>query len=152
LPPPNRHAGAQQGGTTAPTFTNIDKETVGLDLARLVLGGDETEIVDLRRQHGVGADAVDDMDRFFELKVHLNDEPDTIRLEESQIRRALSTPDFFVVVVSNIEGVNARPKVRIIADPAHQLTMTESSSVIFTGVRSAEHSLVYDLEPFAEDE
>jgi hypothetical protein len=125
---------------------------VGLDLARLVLGGDETDIVDLRRQHGVGADAVDDMDRFFELKVHLNDEPDAIRLEESQIRRALSTPDFFVVVVSNIEGVNARPKVRIIADPVHQLTMTESSSVIFTGVRSAEHSLVYDLEPFSEEE
>jgi hypothetical protein len=50
-------------------------------------------------------------------------------------------------VISNIEGVNARPKVRIITDPVHQLAMTQSSSVIYTGVRSAEHSLVYDLEP-----
>jgi hypothetical protein len=116
-------------------------------LARLVLAGDEDEIADLRSQHGVGADAVDTLDRFFELKVHLGDEPDIIRLEESEIRRALSTPDFFLVVVSNVEGADARPKVRIIVDPVHQLTMTQSSSVSFTGVRSTEHSLVYDLGP-----
>ena len=88
-----------------------------MELARLVLAGDEEEIVDLRAQHGVGADAVDSMDNFFELKVHLGDEPDVIRLEESEIRRALSTPNFFLVVVSNVEGADARPKVRIIVDP-----------------------------------
>ena len=118
-----------------------------MDLARMVLARDEDEIVDLRAQHRVGADAVDSLDRFFELKVHLGDEPDVIRLEESEIRRALSTPDFFLVVVSNIEGADARPKVRIIVDPVHQLSMAQSSSVSFTGVRSAEHSLVYDLGP-----
>ena len=116
-------------------------------LARLVLAGDEEEIADLRAQHGVGADAVDSMDNFFELKVHLGDEPDVIRLEESEIRRALSTPNFFLVVVSNVEGADAHPKVRIIVDPVHQLTMTQTSSVSFTGVRSTEHSLVYDLGP-----
>lgn len=123
-----------------------------MELARLVLGGDAAEIVDLRAQRGVGADAIDALDRFFELKVHLGDEPDTVRLEESQIRRALSTPNFFLVVVSNIEGAKARPKVRIIIDPVHQLTMAQSSSVSFAGVRSAEHSLVYDLEHFDEGE
>ena len=90
------------------------------------------------------------MDNFFELKVHLGDEPDVIRLEESEIRRALSTPNFFLVVVSNVEGVDARPKVRIIVDPVHQLAMTQTSSVGFTGVRSAEHSLVYDLGPLGD--
>ena len=98
----------------------------------------------------MGADAIDSLDRFFELKVHLGDEPDVIRLEESEIRRALSTSDFFLVVVSNLEGVNARPKVRIIVDPVHQLTMTQSSAVSFTGVRAAEHSLVYNLGPAPE--
>jgi hypothetical protein len=144
LPLPNRGAGTPQGGTTAPTFTPLDKETVGLELARKVLARDVAEMADLRRQHRVGADAIDEMDRLYELKVSLGDEPDTIRLEESQIRRAMTTKDFFVVVVSNIEGANARPKVRIIVDPLHQLTMTESSSVVFTGIREA-HSLVYDL-------
>jgi hypothetical protein len=152
LPEPNRSAGSPHGATAAPGFTPLEKESVGLELARLVLGGDANEIVDLRAQHGVGADAIDNLERFFELKVHLGDEPDTIHLEESQIRRALSTPDFFLIVVSNIEGVNARPKVRIIIDPVHQLAMTQSSTVSFTGVRSAEHSLVYDLLPIRDDE
>lgn len=123
-----------------------------MDVARLVLGGDAQDLVDLRAQHGVGADAIDSLDRFFELKVHLGEEPDTVQLEDSQIRRALSTPDFFLVVVSNIEGANARPKVRIIVDPVHQLAITESSAVKFTGVRSAEHSLVYNLEPLPEED
>jgi len=147
LPQPDRHSAPPRGGIPAPSFTLLDKESVGMELARLVLGGDAAEIVDLRAQHGVGADAIDNLERYFELKVHLGDEPDAVHLEESQIRRALSTPDFFLVVISNIEGVNARPKVRIITDPVHQLAMTQSSSVIYTGVRSAEHSLVYDLEP-----
>jgi hypothetical protein len=56
------------------------------------------------------------------------------------------------VVVSNIEGANAGPRVHIIVDPVRQLTMTRSSSVNFTGVRDAEHSLVYDLEPVLEAE
>lgn len=146
LPSPNRGVGSPRGSTAPPGFTPLDKESIGLELAWLVLGGDDTDLVDLRAQHGVGADAIDRRDRFFELKVHLGDEPDTVRLEESQIRRALSTPNFFLVVVSNIEGVNAKPKVRIIVDPVHQLVMTESSSINFSGVRSAEHSLVYNLE------
>ena len=151
LPEPNRNAGAPRRSTGAPSFALLDKETVGLALARIVLAGDDDEIADLRAQHGVGADAVDSLDHFFELKVHLGDEPDVIRLEESQIRRALSTPNFFLVVVSNVEGAEARPKVRIIVDPVHQLTMTQSSAMSFAGVRGAEHSLVYDLGPVPDD-
>lgn len=147
LRPPDRRGGPPRGGTGAPTFTALDKESVGMALVRTVLAGDEEEIADLRAQHGVGADAIDKLDRFFELKVHLGDEPDVIRLEESEVRRALSTPDFFLVVVSGVEGANARPRVRIIVDPVHQLTMQATSTVVFTGVRGAEHSLVYDLGP-----
>ena len=147
LPKPDRAGKPPRSATPAPGFTALDKETVGLEIVRMVLGGDDQQIVDLRAQHGVGADAIDELDRFFELKVYLNDEPDVIRLEESQIRRALATPDFFLVVVSGIEGTNARPKVRVIVDPVHQLRMTETSAVSFTGVRSAQHSLMYDLVP-----
>lgn len=58
--------------------------------------------------------------------------------------------DFFLVVVSGIEGAHARPKVRVIIDPLHQLRMTETSSVSFAGVRSAEHGLVYDPVPLSD--
>lgn len=56
----------------------------------------------------------------------------------------MSTPDFFLVVVSGVEGENALPRVRVIVDPLGQLAMTETSSVSFTGVRASQ-SLVYEL-------
>ncbi|GAA1570107.1 hypothetical protein GCM10009827_109930 [Dactylosporangium maewongense] len=147
LPRPDRASPSPANRTGLPAFTALDRESVGLALARKVLAGDEREIADLRAQRGVGADAVDSLERFFELKVYAGDEPDVIRLEESQVRRALSTPDFFLVVVSNIEGADARPKVRIIVDPVRQLPVVSSGAVTLSGVRSAEHSLVYGLGP-----
>ncbi len=152
LPDPDRGGRTPRQATGTPSFTALDKETVGLEIVRRVLAGDEQAIVDLRAQHGVGADAVDELGRFFELKVYLGDEPDSIKLEESQIRRAMTTPDFFLVVVSGIEGAKAKPKVRIISDPVHQLKITKSSSVTFGGVRGAQHSLVYELAPEAEED
>ncbi len=126
-------------------YTEVAKESVGLDLVRRVFASDEQEIRDLRAQHGVGADAVDALERFFELKVYAGAEPDSIVLEESQIRRAMSTQYFFLVVVSELEGENASPKVRIIMDPLNQLKMSNSSSITFTGVRSS-LSVIYQFE------
>ncbi len=126
-------------------YSEVAKESIGLDFVRRVFTSDEKEIRDLRAQRGVGADAIDALDRFFELKVYAGLEPDRIVLEESQIRRAMSTPNFFLVVVSELEGENASPKVRIIIDPLSQLSMSESSSVIFTGVRSSQ-SVVYTFD------
>jgi hypothetical protein len=151
LPEPTRDVTPPRATSQPANYTPPEKEAVGLELVRMVLAGDEEEIVDLRAQHGVGADAIDELDRFFELKVHGGEEPETIRLEQSEIRRAMSTPNFFLVVVSHVEGADARPKVRIIIDPVNQLRMVDSSSVSFTGVRSAEHSLVYDFAPLPAD-
>ena len=127
------------------TYTEVAKETVGLAFVRQVFVSDEQEIRDLRAQHGVGADAVDALDRFFELKVYAGAEPESIALEDSQMRRAMSTPNFFLVVVSELEGENPSPKVRIIIDPLSQLSIAKSSSVTFTGVRSSQ-SVVYQFE------
>jgi hypothetical protein len=148
---PDRNATPPRNIKAPPTFTPQDKESVGMTLAKLVLESDDNKIIDLRNQRGVGADAVDSLERFFDLKAHLGDEPDSIHLEPSQIERALTTPGYFVVVVSNIEGVDARPQVRVIPDPVHQLTTAESSSVTFTGVRSAKHTLVYPLGPAGDE-
>jgi hypothetical protein len=128
------------------TFTELEKETVGLEVARKVLCSDDARMVDIRDQRGVGADAFDEFRQFFELKVSAGREPDEIRLDRSQIQRALATPHFFLVVVSNLEGKAARPRVRIIADPLNQLRMVESSQIHFDGVTSA-LSLVFELTP-----
>jgi hypothetical protein len=144
LPEPKPGGGPPHHTAAPPSYTAGTKESVGLELVRKVLASDADEMRDLRAQHGVGADAVDQLDRFFELKVYAGAEPDVIRLEESQIRRAMTTPDFFLVVVSHVEGEKAKPKVRVIAEPFRQLHMTETSSVSLTGVRTSQ-SLVYDL-------
>lgn len=144
LAEPRRTAVTPQSKVFAPSYTAVSREAVGLDLVRMVLASDADEMRDLRAQRGVGADAIDSLDRFFELKVYAGDEPDRISLEKSQIRRALSTSDFFLVVVSGVEGQRATPRVRVIVEPLKQLAITETSSVSFTGVRESQ-SLIYDF-------
>lgn len=130
--------------TPAATFTAIEKETKGLELLRRVLVSDEREIIDLRAQRNVGADAIDERGRLWELKVSLGEEPDVVSLQASQVEQALQAgADFFLVVVSNVERSGNDPQVRIIIDPLHQLRMAESSQVTLAGVREAPNSLVY---------
>ena len=125
------------------------KRRSGSRSSRSVLGGSAKEIVDLRAQHGVGADAADQLRRFYELKVAASAEPDEIVLEDSQIRRALSTKDFFLVIAAGVEGAPATPRVPVIVNPVGHLWMSERSQVRFGGIRQPV-SLVYDLRPGAD--
>lgn len=52
-------------------------------------------------QRGGGVDALDDLQRFFELKVYGGAEPEAIRLSESEVHRTRS-PDLFIVAASGI--------------------------------------------------
>lgn len=147
LPAPRPGGASPRPGTPPAPYARTDSERVGLNLLRKVLASDEEEVIDFRGQQRIGADAMDLDDQYYELKVYAGQEPDQITLEGSQIQRAL-TSEFFLVIVSDIEGENARPKVRIIVDPLAQLKVAEKSSVPFTGVKATQ-SLVYD---FARDD
>jgi hypothetical protein len=103
-----------------------------------VLAADETTLTDVRHQPNVGADAVDDHGRYYELKVHAGPVPDSVKLEDSQIERALTTSEFYLVVVGNVEDGNADPEVRIIHDPLHQLTPQPRGSVHVSGIHTAD--------------
>ncbi|MDE2718475.1 MAG: hypothetical protein OXI33_15900 [Chloroflexota bacterium] len=122
---------------------------MGKELLEKLLSSDHEEIVDLRNQRGVGADAMDELRRFYELKVSAGSEPDSVRLTNSEVKRALSTPDFFLVVVSGIEGVDARPTVRVIVEPLKQLRPTDSGAITLSGVRAAT-SLTYEFAPIID--
>lgn len=150
LPAPRPGGAAPRNRTSRRDYTDLEKESIGLELVRRVLGGSAKEIVDLRAQHGVGADAIDELRQFYELKVTAGAEPDEIVLEDAQIRRALSAKDFFLVIVSGVEGATATPRVRVIVNPVGQLRMSERSQVRFGGIRQS-HSLVYDLRPGTGD-
>lgn len=72
--------------TAPPQYTGLSKESVGLELVRRVLNSDAAAMVDLRAQRNVGADAIDDLKRFYELKVFSRAEPDHISLTPAEIQ------------------------------------------------------------------
>ena len=126
-------------------YSDQDKEDVGMRLVNKLLSSDKHEIVDLRNQRNVGADAVDKMERFYELKVSAGSEPDQVRLTSSEFQRAKSDDKFFLIVVSGIEGVDAQPRIRVFVDPLNQLQQTFSGPITLSGVLSTE-SLVYEFD------
>ena len=115
-----------------------------MELLRKLLSSDVEEIADIRAQHGVGADAVDKLEHFYELKVSAGAEPDHVTMTSAEVKLARTTPGFFLVVISDIEGVDARPRVRVIVDPLSQLQPTASGSITLSGVRNAT-SLTYEF-------
>ena len=123
-----------------------------MKLLEMLMSSDDNGIVDLRAQHRVGADATDSTNAFYELKVFAGAEPDQVTLTNAEARRAMSTQRFFLIVVSEIEGVDARPKVRVFADPLTQLRQTHNGSITLSGVKSADKSLLYEFEPIEDAE
>ena len=89
---------------------------------------------------------MDQLNRFYELKVSAGDEPNSVTLTNAELQRARSTPHFFLVVVSRVEGADARPTVRIIPQPLDQLEQSVNGTMVLSGVREAK-SVTYDLAP-----
>ena len=123
-----------------------------MHLVRRVLGGDEEDIVDIRHQHNVGADAVDQLENFFELKVYSGPIPDEVSVTRAEFLRARQTEDFFLVVIGNVEQGDADPELRVITDPLGQLTMKPSGSVSLEGVRAAKALRYTFRRPESADE
>ena len=87
---------------------------------------------------------IDKLENFYELKVSAGAEPDYVSMTAAEVKRARTTPGFFLVVISGIEGVDAQPKARVIVDPLSQLLPTSNGSITLSGVRNAT-SLTYDF-------
>lgn len=151
-PKPDQPKKPGVGGRGPLNFTPFERESAGLNLLRIVLASDECTVTDVRHQPNVGADAVDDRGRYYELKVHQGAIPDTVKLEDSQVQRAMAAPDdFFLVLVGNVEEGQGNPEVRIIHDPLHHLTVQPQGAVHLTGVLSAEVARSWTFEPLVED-
>lgn len=140
-----RYENSPPQGRSAPrAYTDLDKEQLGLNLLRKVLSRSDREIIDLRAQHGVGADAIDDLRRFYELKVYAAQEPNAIRLTATELERALRDENLTLVIISNLEGSNARPRLRFITDPLHRLRPQHDTVISLTEIQNAPGCLVID--------
>ncbi|MFJ8078877.1 hypothetical protein ACIQ7Q_34305 [Streptomyces sp. NPDC096176] len=136
-PSPSSAVPRQRSG--AKGFTPLEQEAVAIDLVRAALAWDSEELLDLRAQRGLGADAIDELSRFYEVKSFLETEEDSLSLTPHEYERAASERDFFLVVVSGLQhGTDTPPTVRIILDPLRQLTARPSGTVILSGIRKCQ--------------
>ena len=116
-----------------------DREQLAYDAVQMALALDDEEIIDLRSMRGVGADAVDELRQFFEIKMASGaDFPNEVTLTASEYERARSNPDFFLAVVAGLEDKAGKLRVRFIFDPLGQLKLKIRNDVTLAGVRDAE--------------
>jgi len=127
LSTPTKRPGKSGRGPT--NYTPEEKEAMGLQLVIQALASDQQDIKDIRDQRGVGADAVDGLRRYFELKVHSGPLPDEVFLTENEVRRALEDNQFFLALVGNVEEGRGDPEVRFIIDPLRTVRMKSSGGV-----------------------
>jgi hypothetical protein len=146
LRPPDLSRTRQRRPGRGPTnYTPEEKESAGLELVMLALASHRDDIRDIRDQRGVGADAIDGLRRFFELKVHAGQAPDEVALTESEVQRAAADDQFFLAVVSNVEEGRGIAEVRFYLDPLKTVGV-RSSSALRIGPLSAAPSVGYSFE------
>lgn len=125
-----------------------DSERRGFELLATVIQNLDGSVPrDYRSIRNLGADSVDELKRFFELKVYTGELPDWIRLEPSQVERAVRAGnDFFLVVIGGIE--KGKPtSMRIIANPLKVLGWRKSTGIGLSGIRAAGLKIDISDEP-----
>jgi hypothetical protein len=116
-----------------------DRERLALAAVREALRMDPDQINDLRRRRGIGADAVDEFEQFYELKMESSAEvPNEVTLTRAEAERAQDDPDFFLAVVSGLEEGAGELRVRLIFDPLSRLAVRIRGEVSLSGVREVE--------------
>lgn len=145
-----RTASAPPRQRTAPvSYTVQDQEDAALALVRKILAGDDERLRDLRTQRGLGADAVDELGRFYEVKSVRSKERDSVTVTPHEWERARTEKDFFLVVVSGLDSEAEQTVVRFILDPHEELTARPSPNIVLSGIRDC-LSLYFPLGPGEE--
>lgn len=126
-------------------YTDQDIETLATDVLRRVLLTAGRTGDDFRSIRRLGADVVDDIGRFFEIKASYGPGADSVSLTAHEAKRAqVAKPgEFFLAVVTGLEK-GYQTQVRIIPDPLENLDWGEDGSLTLTGLRGA--GIVVDVD------
>jgi hypothetical protein len=112
-----------------------DREELAMDAVRRALRLDPEQIRDVRQRRGLGADAIDQLEQLYELKMEAGPSfPSEVKLEPSQVQAAIEDPDFFLAVVAGLEDGEGSLKVRFIFNPLQVLAAKIQGGMILTGV------------------
>jgi hypothetical protein len=106
---------------------------------RAALRSGRDEIKDLRQRRGIGADAVDDLRNFYEIKMASSaDIPDEVTLTATEVAKAEREKDFFLAIVCGLEETSGPLRVRFIVNPLDSLSVVVTGNVTLRGIRNAE--------------
>ena len=90
---------------------------------------------------GVGADALDKLRRYFEIKAYYGTMPDEITLTANEAERAFVEQDkFLLAVISGLEQ-DYETVVRIVPNPLQNLKPKSSTSVTLCGIMSSRSAI-----------
>jgi hypothetical protein len=122
-------------------YSPQQQEHLALIALHRAISGELADLRDFRHLQGVGADALDRLERAFEIKSFARAMPDQVTLNANEFKRALQDgTKYHLAVVAGLEqGYDTI--VRIIADPVHVLVPQKSTSVVLGGVLGAEKPL-----------
>jgi hypothetical protein len=136
---------APQSRKAPVAYTREEIETLAYQVLETVLRTAGREAEDFRHIRRIGADVVDDLGRYYEIKGSFGEMPDTIDLTAHEVKRAQMAKkgEFFLAVISGLEeGYPYR--LRIIPDPLDNLEWGENGTLTLTGVRTAKSIVIYE--------
>lgn len=151
-PGPGRPVGT--GGkapSSAPlAYSEQEKEELALQILQMAINGDQTELRDYRHLRGVGADALDKLRRYFEIKSAYGPLPDDVTLTANEAERAFREGEkFYLAVVAGLEE-GYETVVRIFPNPLRNLDLKPTTSVSLTGIRDQKRAITVRFPKAAE--
>jgi len=138
----NISAGRSPAPKSAPLdYSEKDKDDLALHVLQLAINGEASDLQDYRHLRGIGADALDKLKRYFEIKAHYGPMPDEITLTANEAERAFIEKDkFFLAIISGLEqGYDTI--VRIVPNPLQSLKPKSSTSVTLCGITSSRSAI-----------
>lgn len=130
--------GDGNGGSRKVPSSVSEREQAAFDAVERALRLDEGQLADLRARRGIGVDAVDELRRFYEIKMSSGAMPNEVTLTRSEVAAALAEQDFFLAVVSGLADDGGDLEVRFIFDPLRKLGTRVKGDVTLVGVREVE--------------
>ncbi|WP_146048622.1 sacsin N-terminal ATP-binding-like domain-containing protein [Roseibium marinum] len=118
-------------------WTEKERERRGFELLAAALKQiDNIDLDDYSALKGIGADSMDNLSRYFELKVFSGEATDEVRFEHSEFQRAVKAKgDYFLAVVSGLEE-GRTTEIMIFADPIRTLDWKRIPQIRLGGIRS----------------
>ena len=135
-------AGGTPASKSAPLdYSEKDKEDLALLVLHRAINGEASGLQDYRHLRGIGADALDKLKRYFEIKAYYGSMPNEITLTANEAERAFVEKDkFFLAVVCGLEQ-GYETTVRIVPNPLQNLKPKSNTSVTLCGVMSSKSAI-----------